>query len=152
MAKNILIWWKIKNIYFSHKSGRQWPVMHKLKPMIFFQTRYDFLDNFLLLGSLCLDEVSYKLRPFCWLLVFYKTTALKQMRSIFHLRNICKLQEANFSNRPGTYVFDLKGSRILNLWIFFAKSFLFFTYFVKMINSYRYNFWSQWILPCCKRK
>lgn len=36
---------KINNSYFSHKSG---PVINKLKPKIYFQAKYDFLDNFLL--------------------------------------------------------------------------------------------------------
>ena len=30
--------------------------MDKLKPMIYFQTKSDFLDNFLLSGSLCLGQ------------------------------------------------------------------------------------------------
>ena len=51
--KNVLIWWKLKNSYFSHISRLQWPVMDKLKPMIYFQTKSDFLDNFLLSGLLC---------------------------------------------------------------------------------------------------
>ena len=52
--KNVLIWWKWKNSYFLHKSGLQWPVMNKWKRLIYFQTKSDFLDTFLLLGSLCL--------------------------------------------------------------------------------------------------
>ena len=41
-----------KNSYFLHKSGLQWPVMNKWKRLIYFQTKSDFLDTFLLLGSL----------------------------------------------------------------------------------------------------
>ena len=41
-----------KNSYFSHKSELQWPVMNKWKPLIYFQTKSDFLDTFLLSGLL----------------------------------------------------------------------------------------------------
>ena len=56
-AQKLLIWWKLKNSYFSHKSGLQWPVMNKWKPIIYFQTKSDFLDTLLLSGSLCLPQL-----------------------------------------------------------------------------------------------
>jgi hypothetical protein len=53
MAKKCTYLMKMKKLLFLHKSGLQWPVMNKWKPLIYFQTKSDFLDTFLRLGSLC---------------------------------------------------------------------------------------------------
>ena len=46
---------KMKKLqFFWNKSGLQWPLINKLKRLIYRQTKSDFLDTFLILGSLCL--------------------------------------------------------------------------------------------------
>ena len=40
--KRVLIWWKLKDNYFSHQNGIKWPLMDKRKLKIYFQTKLIF--------------------------------------------------------------------------------------------------------------
>ena len=56
--KRVLIWWKLKDDFFSHQNGIKWSLMDIRKLKIYFQTKTDFLDDFLPKGSLCCERES----------------------------------------------------------------------------------------------